>query len=524
MKKYIFFIVLILHTMHLYAQQEQINQEKLDVFVQETIQEFAVPGVSIAIVKDGQAILTKGYGILEKGRSEKVNSQTLFAIASNTKAFTATGLSLLEEQGKIRWDDKVIEHLPWFRLSDPYVTHELTVKDLLVHRSGLGLGAGDLLWWPPSTYTRDEIVRKLKHIPLENSFRNTYAYDNVLYLVAGEVIEAVSGLSWEEFIQERILVPLGMKSSTVHGIHYTQQPNIAAPHAHIDGKVITVEPFLKRNVGPAGGIMSTAEDMAKWMITQLDSGRTCNGHKLYSSETTRKLWSIVTPIPVRKMSPELKSIQPQFSGYGLGFRMLDYRGHKIVTHTGGLPGYVSKLTMLPDKKLGIMVLTNQESSAAFNTITYYILDQYLNAPFTPWLKIYKKIVMQRDSLMNAYVNSAVKNRDAESEPSLSLEEYTGTYRDIWYGDIIISKNQRQLKISFSRTPDLVGPLEHWQYDTFIARWNKRELRADAYISFVLCPDGSVDHAIMQPVSPATDFSFDFKDLFLIPVSNEKDSK
>ncbi len=506
------------------AQPEGINQKKIDLYVTKAMQEFEVPGISIAVVKDGEVVFTKGYGVLEKGKSKKVDSQTLFAIASNTKAFTATCLALLKEEGEIKWEDKVIDHLPWFRLSQPYVTHEFTVKDLLVHRSGLGLGAGDLLWWPPSTYTQDEIVRRLRYIPLKTSFRSTYAYDNVLYLVAGKVIEAKSGLSWEEFVQQKILYPIGMISSTVHGVHFTQKDNVAAPHARINGKIVTVEPFLKKNIGPAGGIMSNAEDMAQWMITQLDSGRVKKGKRLFSKETTKELWSIVTPIPIGSIPLNFKSIQPNFSGYALGFGIRDYRGYKIVTHTGGLPGYVSRLTMLPEKEIGIIVLTNQESGAAFNSITYYILDQYLHVSDTPWIEVYKNITLQRDSMVQSMVTSAAHSRNADSTPSLALEKYTGTYQDVWYGNIIITKEKENLAISFSKTPDLTGNLEHWQYDTFIVRWHNRELRADAYITFTLNPDGTIDHATMRPVSPATDFSFDFQDLLLKPFVQGKDHR
>lgn len=524
MKKFILSFIFFIFPILLNAQQKNIDLKKIDRSVKKTMKEFKIPGVSIALVKSGEVVLTKGYGVQEIGKTKKVNARTRFAIASNTKAFTATGLALLKEQGTIHWEDKVIEHLPWFRLSDPYVTHELTIKDLLVHRSGLGLGAGDLLWWPPSTYSRDEIVRRLQYIPLQSSFRNTYAYDNVLYLVAGTIIETKSGLSWGEFIQQNIFNPIGMTSSTVHGIHYNQGENIAAPHALIDGKIVTVEPFLEKNVGPAGSIMSNAIDMAKWMITQLDSGRTNSGKRLFSRSTTRELWSIVTPISIPSYPALLKSIQPQFSGYALGFRIHDYRGYKIVTHTGGLPGYVSRITLLPRKKIGIMVLTNQESGAAFNAITNTILDLLLYESDTEWIKIYKKMVTEQDSMVYAFVNSVSSNRDETSTPSLDLTAYTGTYHDQWYGDIVISQEQKHLTINFTHTPDLTGQLEHWQYDTFIARWNKRELRADAYLSFTLQPDGSIDHATMKPISPATDFSFDFQDLHLKPVFNKKDKQ
>ncbi len=239
-----------------------------DQFIDKVRETFEVPGLSVAIVKDGKVILASGYGTKDITKDDPVDEETLFGIASNTKAFTATALGILVEEGKLKWDGRVIDYLPWFQMSDPYVTREMTIRDLLVHRSGLGLGAGDLLWWPASTYDRKEIVRRLRYVPLATSFRSAYAYDNVLYTVAGEVIEAVSGMSWEKFIQTRILEPIGMTSSDVRhsaGIH---GGNIAIPHAKVEGTVRAVVPFTSDNVNPAGGIHSNALDMAKWMIVQ----------------------------------------------------------------------------------------------------------------------------------------------------------------------------------------------------------------------------------------------------------------
>ncbi len=488
----------------------------LDAYVERVRKEFEVPGLALTIVKDSKVVVAKGYGVRKLGEPTPVDSRTLFGIASNTKAFTATALGLLVEEGKIEWDAPVVRYLPWFQLADPYVTRELTVRDLLVHRSGLGLGAGDLLWWPPSNYNRKEIARRLRHIPLSTSFRSAYAYDNVLYLIAGELIETISGQTWEDFIASRILAKVGMTGSNVRHSEAGAGANVATPHAPIEGKVRPVAPFASDNTNPAGGINSSAEDMAKWMIVQLDSGRIAGGGRLFSPRTTRQLWTIVTPIPIGNPAPELAALRPNFNGYALGFGVRDYRGKKVVSHTGGLPGYVSKVAMIPELKLGVAVLTNQESGAAFESITYWILDHYLGAAAYDWVAAYKKVRARVDSMTAAAEKRGAAARDTSSHPSLPVAKYAGTYTDAWYGEVVITHENSKLVIRFAPTPSLVGDLEHYQYDTFIARWKDRELRADAYVTFALNPDGSIDQVKMKAVSPATDFSFDFHDLLLKP--------
>jgi CubicO group peptidase (beta-lactamase class C family) len=497
------------------SAKAQANLPKdFDSFVESVRQQFEVPGISVAVVKDGKVLLAKGYGVRKLGAPEKVDGKTLFGIASNTKAFTATAIGLLVEEGKLEWDAPVVKYLPWFQLSDPYVTRELTVRDLLVHRSGLGLGAGDLLWWPQSTYNRKEIARRLRYIPLATSFRSAYAYDNVLYLVAGEVIEAVSGQTWEDFVAKRILTKVGMTNSNVRCSAATGKGNIAVPHAKISGIVRVVNTFSSDNVNPAGGINSCAEDMAKWLICQLDSGRVADGSNLFSASTARQLWSEVTPIPIGDPPPELAQLKINFSGYALGFGVRDYRGKKLVTHTGGLPGYLSQVSMIPELELGVSVLTNQESSAAFRAISNFLLDHFLGAETFDWITAYKMYVARTDSLDIAAEQNAMLVRDTNSHPSLALEKYTGIYTDAWYGDVIIEFKDGKLNIRFAQTPSLIGSLEYYQYDTFIARWNDPEMRADAYVTFALNPDGSIDQVKMKAVSPATDFSFDFQDLLL----------
>jgi CubicO group peptidase (beta-lactamase class C family) len=490
----------------------------IDAWVQRTMKTFDVPGISIAIVKDGQVVVAKGYGVRKLGDPAPVDARTLFGIASNTKAFTATALGILVDEGKVRWDAPVIDYVPWFQLSDSYVTREMTVRDLLVHRSGLGLGAGDLLWWPASTYTRREIARRLRFIPLATSFRSAYAYDNVLYLVAGEIIEAVSGQSWEDFVRTRILARVGMHSSNVRHSDAVRGDNVASPHALVDGKVRPIAPFDSDNTNPAGGINSNAEDMARWLLVQLAEGKLADGSALIQPATARQLTTLVTPIPIGPAAPELRDLRPNFNGYGLGFALRDYRGHKLVTHTGGLPGYVSRVAMIPDARLGVAVLTNQESESAFEAIVAHVLDLYLGAAATDWITVYQAIDARARAAVALATTSSVSARDAAAKPSLSLDKYAGHYRDAWYGDITIARSGEGLTISFDHTPLLSGNLEPWQHDTFVAHWTDRQLRADAFVTFALTPDAGIDSVRLRAVSADTDFSYDFQDLLLRPLN------
>ena len=490
----------------------------LDAYVARVMKDFQVPGIALTVVKDGKVLLARGYGVRTLGNPAPVDDHTLFGIASNTKAFTATALGILVEEGKLEWDAPVINYLPWFQMYDPFVTRELTIRDLLVHRSGLGLGAGDLLWWPTSTYDRKEIARRLRYIKPETSFRSAYAYDNVLYSVAGEVIEAVSGQTWEDFVSSRILARVGMTGSSVRHSAAAGGGNVATPHAAIEGRVRPISPFGSDNVNPAGGINASATDIAKWLMVQLDSGKLADGTRLFKPQTTFELWSVVTPYRVGRLPPDLAPLQANLAGYALGFEVRDLRGRKVVTHTGGLPGFVSRITLVPELRLGIAVFTNQEEGGAFQAITYRLLDHFTGAATTDWEAVYFARKLRGDSMVAAQERTAAAKRDTASRPSLPLEKYAGAYRDAWYGDISIALENGKLVMRFSHSPPLTGDLEHFQYNTFIARWRDRELRADAYVTFTLKPDGSIEQAKMAPVSPATDFSFDFQDLLLLPTA------
>ncbi|MGA2269884.1 MAG: serine hydrolase [Bryobacteraceae bacterium] len=496
-------------------------QDYIDQVVERARTAFEVPGMAVAVVKDGNVVLAKGYGVRKLGEAAEVTPHSLFRIASNTKAFTTAALAMLVDERKIRWDDAVIQHMPGFQMYDPYVTRELTVRDLLVHRSGLGLGAGDLMFFPPSDLSREEIIRRLRFVKPATSFRSSYAYDNLLYLVAGQLIPAVTGKSWDDFVKERIFAPLGMTSTNTSTQALKAAGDVAIPHAKAGGKL---EPLAHEDVdnnAPAGAINSCVADLAKWVAVQLNHGD-MGKSRLFSEAQSKEMWSAQTIIPMSDLPSgapaALAALRPNFSAYGLGWRLDDYRGKKIVWHTGGLSGYVSRVTMVPDLKLGVIVLTNQEAGGAFQAVTYTILDRYVGVPETDWVAPFLAQAKKGEADADEAVRKAADKRNANSRPSLPLASYAGRYRDAWYGDVAIEEHGGKLTISFTHTRQLTGDLEHWQYDTFVARWRDRTLVADAYVTFSLKADGSIDEVKMAAVSPLTDFSFDFQDLLLRPVA------
>ena len=494
-----------------------------DAYVEGVRREFDVPGIAVAIVKDGKIVLERGYGPREVGKPQPVDANTLFAIASNTKAFTSASLSILADEGKLSLDDRVVDHLPWFRMSDAYVTNEMRIRDLLVHRSGLGLGAGDLLYWPGTDYSTEEVARRLRNVPLTGKFRGQYAYDNILYGVAQLVIEQASGMKYEQFLRTRIFQPLGMEHTRFNSDYLKAGDNVATGYAKADFKDLQPAPRMSwGNVSGAGGVYSSVHDMSKWMRMQLAGGaytdKDGTTQRLFSEKRQQEMWSIVTPMNIGKPAvPALAPAVPNFAGYGEGWNLTDYRGHKLVWHTGGWPGMVSRLTLVPDRKAGVIVLTSQEVGAAFNAVTLRALDALLGAPDTDWTAAYAAAVAKQhgDADTDWQKHQAARAKDAP--PSLPLAKYAGTYRDPWYGDVTIKDEGGKLVLRFGHTADLVGEIQPWQHDTFVVRWRQRWLNADAFLTFALNPDGDIREARMEAISPLTDFSFDFQDLRLAPV-------
>lgn len=492
---------------------------------------FDVPGIAIAIVKDGKVVTTQGFGVRKIGEPAAVDAKTLFEVASNSKGFTAAALAMLVDEGKLAWDDPVTKHLPGFQMHDSYVTGAMTIRDLLTHRSGLGLGAGDLLWWPTTTFTTDEIIEKLRYIRPATSFRNSYAYDNLLYIVAGKIIADKAGKSWGEAMHERILAPLGMTATTTSLLENAGNPDVATAHSKINGKIAAVKSMPVPNAVGAVGINTNAEDIAKWMMVLLDEGRIAGvtdkdgkEARLISEKQARELWTAQTPIKIPEPKPALAATKPNFSAYGLGFQLRDYKGMKVAMHGGALQGFYSRVLMVPEAKLGVAILTNAENGGSMTALQWRILDHYLQAAPSDWLALVAKVEQEQHAEEVKKQGKASSARAAKSQPSLPLAAYDGEYEDAWYGKVVIKPEGKKHILSFTRTPDLTGELEHWQHDTFIVRWKERNFNADAYVTFSLNPDGSIDRVKMAPVSAETDFSYDFQDLSLVPVPTKEGKK
>jgi CubicO group peptidase (beta-lactamase class C family) len=490
----------------------------LDDYIGHAMTTFHVPGVAVTVVKDGKVVLAKGYGVRKLDEPANVDEHTLFAIGSNTKAFTTAALAMLVDENKIQWDDRVVDRLPGFQMYDPYVTHEMTIRDLLTHRSGMGLGEGDLLFFPPTDYTRAQIIQKLRYMKPASSFRSQFAYDNLLYMVAGEIIPAVTGKPWDATIRERIFKPLGMTDGNTSVSEFQPGGDVATPHSMVEGKLMPIPPARLDNVAAAGAINSSVSDMAKWVMVQLDGGAIGGtGSRLFNAARGRDMWTPQTIIPVGQAQGPLAALRRNFTLYALGWFVREYRGFKTAEHTGGINGYVSQVFLIPEKKLGVVVLTNQESQGMHYSVTYRVLDRYLGAEDSDWTKVFA----EREAAARSDAAEAEKKlaaaRPADSKPSLPLERYTGTYADAWYGNIGIALEENKLVMRFSHTPNLTGDLEHWKYDTFKVRWRNRSLAADALVTFSLNAEGGIKEATMKPVSPLTDFSYDFQDLTLVPV-------
>jgi len=490
------------------AAAAPLKPAQIDQIVSRTMAEFSVPGIAVGVVKDGKLVFAKGYGVRTLGQPGAVDADTVFAIGSNTKAFTTAALAILVDEGKLGWDDRVIDHLPDFRMWDPYVTREFTVRDLLTHRSGLGLGAGDMMFVTPTDFTRRDIIHGLRYLKPVTSFRSQYAYDNLMYAVAGELIEPVSGSSWEDFVTQRIFTPLGMKDCAVSAARLPPEAKLASPHLVSEGKLRTVPPLAVTAVAPAGAIECNVNGLARWVATQLGHGTAPDGVKLFSDAQGVEMWTPQTILHPGGQRAQLT--HTHFAAYGLGWVLEDFDGYKRVSHNGGLPGMVTHVGMIPELNLGVIVLTNQQEGAALETIAVSILESYAGSASHDWVALAKEARARRDE--------RIKASDAKRAPPASdwrpsdLNAYVGTYNDPWRGDATITRAGDTLRLVFSHTRSLSGVLTPVGVNLFVVRWDDRTLDADAYVRFASDFSGSPSGFTMEAVSASTDFSFDFQDL------------
>jgi len=514
-------LLLCLLTSHLSVAQD-INvqrNEKISKAVHLAMKKLQVPGIAIAVVKDNKVVMAQGFGVTQYGTEQKVNADTLFGIASNTKAMTAAILASLVDEGKLTWQTKVIDIIPEFQLYDAWVTREFTIVDLLSHNSGLGLGAGDLMIWPQTTLSTIDIIKRMKYLRPVSSFRSEFAYDNLMFIIAGEIITKLTGKPWQEVIQERIFSPLHMNHTRAkYSLIEQSNHNVASAHVPLDGKINVVGSNFLEKFSSAGSVASSVNDISQWIKLQLNHGViNKNGDKetrLFSEKQSRKMWQPKTLLGVSQTAT--KNDKTHFNAYGLGWFLSDFHGYKMAHHSGGILGMVSKVVLIPEEKLGLVILTNQQSGYAFNALYREILTQYLNLPARDWVSYYADLHDKRLTKEKSRLAKAKNKIDKNSTPSLPLSSYAGTYHDAWYGDITITQKHDKLEMQFSNTKALVGELEHYQYNTFIVRWHDRTLEADAFVNFNLTVGGEISNATMNAVSTLTDFSFDFQDLLLKP--------
>jgi CubicO group peptidase (beta-lactamase class C family) len=513
MKNRILFLLLVC-VVKMTAQSQVITAQQIDSLVELTLKTFDVPGIAVAVVKDGQIVHAKGYGVRSLNTKEKVNENTLFGIASNSKAFTAAALGMLQDEGKLTYDSKVRDFIPEFKMYDPYVTEEFTIRDLLTHRSGLGLGAGDLMFWPDSSnFTKKDVIHNLRYLKPVSSFRSKYDYDNLMYILAGEVIIRVSGMSWEEFIQKRILNPLQMTSTAPSYSRLRDKSNVIDPHAPVDGKVQVIRRDWNEIANAAGGLYSNVVDMSKWIIMHMNSGKYGNNlsQSLFSEAVHWDMWTPQTIQPFRGKN----AYNTHFTSYGLGWGLSDVKGYKQATHTGGLAGIVTQVTIIPDIKLGIIVFTNQQSGAAFNSITATIKDSYLGVKGVDRVKENNERRLKGEAEAKEITTKIWKNIEEVQKKNAGKAENSsilGTYTDKWFGDVVVSEKNGKLWFESKRSFLLNGEMFAYKGNTYVVKWTDRSMDADAFAMFTLDSEGKAIGIKMSAISPLTDFSFDFQDL------------
>ena len=498
-----------------FSFSQEISEQKVDELVNRTLKTFNVPGISVGIVHNGKVVLAKGYGIANIETGEKVNSATNFGIASNSKAFTVAALAMLVDENKIKWDDKVIQYIPEFKMYNDYVTNEFTIRDLLTHRSGLGLGAGDLMVWPDGhDFTPEDIIRNIHFLKPVSGFRTKYDYDNLLYIIAGVVIERVSGKTWTEFIQERILNPLEMKCTAPSWNHLKDKSNAIAPHVPIDGKLKVIDRYTNHIFDAAAGIYSNVDDLSKWVLLNLNKGN-LNGKQLISEAQIREMTTPQTLMPIATREP----YNSLFRAYGLGFQLQDFAGKLEVSHTGGLEGIVTQVVMYPQLDLGIIVLTNQQQGAAFMAVSNTIKDFYLGLPEKDWVQEYDELISKRgeeaDKITDEVWETVAKNQKSKLPDT---KELIGVYKDNWFGEITISKEKNKLRFTSKRSSQLKGEMFYYKENIYAVKWDNAYLHADAFV-FVQTENEKISGLKMEAISPLTDFSYDFQDLDFEKISD-----
>lgn len=480
-------------TSNLFAQETL--PDNFDKWLESGRQDWNIPGMAVGIVKNGEIIYAKGFGEKRLGGGEPVDANTIFSIASVSKNITAAALGILVDEGKIDWDDKIVKHIPWFQLNDPWVTREVTIRDVLTHRVGLGRILGNRLQFMTNS-SRDSVLYQMRYMALEKPFRTEFVYNNVMYSLAGQIIEYADGRTWDTFLKERLFVPLEMNSSTTSITQLKNSDNQAYPHQEIEGKVVAIERRNWDNAGPAGGINASVNDLNKWMLMQLGEAGSYNGKTIIS---TKQMNEIHKPQMVRRVGNAMAGQE----SYGFGWNISDYKGKRVLTHGGATDGFNTAMYLMPELELGIIVVGNNFNSFG-NAVAYQVMDSYLGGNDMDWNErylqghknSYERAMKARNEIHNARIN--------KTKPSLDLDAFVGNYKSDGYGKIEVKREGKDLILHFWDTKGLEAKLEHWHYDTFRAVW-KNPAQREEFVQFHLGKDGNV---------AAMDFEFVLRPLLL----------
>jgi CubicO group peptidase (beta-lactamase class C family) len=495
------FLLLLVFPVFAFAQTIDEKLKEIDAYAEKAGKDWNVPGFAIGIVKDGKVVFTKGYGVRELGKTDKVDENTLFAIASNSKSFTTASLAILVDEKKLDWDDKVSKYLPDFQMPDAYVTHEMTVRDLVTHRSGLDTFSGDLLWYE-TNYSTDEVLRRVRFLKPKTSFRSRFGYQNLMFMAAGKVVEKVSGKSWSDFVTERILTPLGMARTTT-SIRLLKD-NYALPHNESGGTLRVLHSGNVDSAYAAAGLNSSVADVSKWLLLQLGRGK-YDGKQIFSERQSWEMWQPYIMLPISEAGMKNNPTR-HFSGYGMGWAVGDYRGRKTVSHGGGLDGMISQTAMMPEENLGLVVLTNSETPV--NSIMMNkIYDVFTNAPKRDWSA--EALERKKSGKIEEVkeIKEVDASRIANTKPSLAAANYAGTYSSEMYGDVTITEENGKLVMRLVPAPNFVADLEHWHYDTFQIKWRPSVPYnfPRGFVTFTLDKTGKTDQIKID--QPNNDFWF-----------------
>ena len=459
-----------------------------DAYAGKGVKDWNIPGLAVTVVKDGRVVFAKGYGVRELGKPAPVDTHTLFAIGSTTKAMTAAAVGILVDDGKVAWDDPVTKYLPWFQLEDPYVTRELTLRDLLTHRGGIP--NTDFLWYGTDNSSSD-ILRRMRLVRPETSMRSHFTYQNVMYLAAGEVVAAASGMPWDAFIRTRILGPLGMTETIPTAATLSSQQNVASPHFTIGESVRVIRNASVDAVAPAGAIWSSVHDMSKWMMAMIDGGRidSRTGARLVSEATYRNLFSPHAIVGADAFYPTATLTHPRWTTYGLGWFQEDYGGRAVDFHTGSIDGMVAIIGLIREERLGVYVLANLDHAELRHALMYRVFDAYGSGNHT---RDWSADLLDLYGGLRKEAEAAERNREQErvtgTQPSLALDRYAGSYADPLRGTVLVSYAGGALGLQHG--PGFIGTLEHWNYDSFRAVWGSAWMEP-SFVSFALDRKGSV---------------------------------